>query len=111
VVITDQKALLAVLNSRVTDFVIRQLSPRKPNGNWDYKPAYLQKIPVPPLTDADRSALELRINMVMAARRTAPAPDEPEVDTSALEAEIDALLYGLFGLSETEQRLIERRTT
>ena len=39
---------------------------------------------------------------ILAAKQT-----EPPFDTSALEAEVDALVYGLYGLTEEEIAIVE----
>jgi adenine-specific DNA-methyltransferase len=42
------------------------------------------------------------VDQILAQKQSTPA-----ADTAALEAEIDALVYGLYGLTEAEVALVE----
>lgn len=48
--------------------------------------------------------VETIVSQILAAKQTDPA-----ADTAALEAEIDRLVYGLYGLTEEEIALVEGR--
>ncbi len=49
----DDKALLAVLNSKATDFFIHSIAAAKQGGFYGYKPMYLVQLPIPPITNAE----------------------------------------------------------
>ena len=67
-----------------------------------FKKQYMQTIPIPPATEADKTRL------ADLAGRCAEAAAVDDADTlAALEAEIDQIVYRLFDLSADEVRLIE----
>ncbi len=43
----DDKALLAVLNSKATDFFMHSIAATKQGGFYEYKPMYLVQLPIP----------------------------------------------------------------
>lgn len=49
----DDKALLAVLNSKATDFFMHSIAATKQGGFYEYKPMYLVQLPIPPITKAE----------------------------------------------------------
>ncbi|TAE23099.1 MAG: N-6 DNA methylase [Candidatus Kapaibacterium sp.] len=49
----DDKALLAVLNSKATDFFMHSIAATKQGGFYEYKPMYLVQLPIPPITNAE----------------------------------------------------------
>jgi hypothetical protein len=94
--------LLAVLNSKITDFLMRLLSSTKQGGFFEYKPVYISQIPIPTASDAQKEAIEGLVTQILATKQT-----NPQSDTTALEAEVDALVYGLYGLTEEEIGIVE----
>jgi hypothetical protein len=48
------------------------------------------------------SRIEILVNQILAAKEA-----DPSADTTALEAEIDQLVYQLYGLTEEEIRIVE----
>ena len=58
---------------------------------------YFSQIPIPPATPTQRTAIESLVTRILDAKRA-----DPGADTAALEAEIDQLVYGLYGLTEEE---------
>lgn len=53
----DDKALLAVLNSKATDFFMHSIAATKQGGFYEYKPMYLVQLPIPLLTTRGCSPL------------------------------------------------------
>lgn len=96
IVVTSDKWLLAVLNSKVSDYVIRNVSSIKRGGWFDFEPRYLTQIPIvePP------AELKERLDALVTRRMAGDA---------SVEAEIDAVVYGLYGLGEDEVRVVEGR--
>ena len=60
---------------------------------------YMNQLPIPPATDAQQAPIIERVQKILAA------PDSPDVPQ--LEAEIDRLVYDLYGLSEEEISVVE----
>ncbi len=47
------KALLAVLNSKATDFFMHSIAATKQGGFYEYKPMYLVQLPIPPINNTE----------------------------------------------------------
>ena len=65
---------------------------------------YVSQLPIPATTD--RTPIETLVERILTLKR-----DDPHVDVSALEAEIDQLVYQLYGLTEEEIAIVEGRGT
>ena len=60
---------------------------------------YLEQLPIPAASDAQKAPIIERVEQILAN------PDNPDI--SALEAEIDNLVYALYGLTEDEIAVVE----
>ncbi len=88
-IVPASKFLLAILNSKLADYYIRQLGVTRNGGYFEYKPMFVEKIPIP--LHADK-------NLISAL----------EVGTSTKDnSKIDALVYELYGLDKDEIAYIE----
>ena len=94
--------LLGLLNSNLVHFFYSNLTSTIRGGYLRFIRQYLEQIPVS-LTDkliVDKvRSLVLRINDLIKT--------DPTADTTALEQEIDRLVYGLYGLTEEEIGIVE----
>jgi len=100
---TDELKLLGILSSRVTDFFYRNISSSYRGGYLRFIYQYLEQIPIPETDKAQAKFLCEKVNQILTAKK-----ENPEADTSKLEAEIDRLVYELYGLSEEEIAVVER---
>jgi type II restriction/modification system DNA methylase subunit YeeA len=62
------------------------------------------QIPIPELNFIHKQQIESIVNRILTAKRADPA-----ANVSALEAEIDRLVYQRYGLTEEEIALVEAR--
>jgi hypothetical protein len=67
---------------------------------------YVEQIPVPKATAAERAAVEGLVERVLAAKRA-----DSQADVTTLEQEIDAHVYRLYGLTKDEVKLVEEANT
>ena len=65
---------------------------------------YLKAIPIPNVLDDQKARISELANQTLTAKAA-----DPTTDTLALEAEIDRLVYGLYGLTDAEIALVEGR--
>ncbi len=119
IIAVDDLYLLGLLNSRTLDLVVHALSSTKRGGYYEYKPMYVTQLPIRPidLSDPpDRAAhdrmVQLVTSMLELHRRLAAATSEAERtllerQIAATDAEIDRLVYGLYGLSDEEIAVVE----
>ena len=96
IIATADKWLLAVLNSKVSDYVIRNISSIKRGGWYDYEPRYLNQIPIVEPSPEVKAELEALVTRRLAG------------DASVEEA-IDRVVYGLYGLGAEEVGVLEGR--
>ena len=88
------EGLLGVLNSKLFNWIysVRFL-------DYEIKPIYLRNSP---LCDTNNEDLINRVQEILLLKK-----DNPAADTSALEREIDLMVYALYGLSEEEIKIVE----
>lgn len=102
---TDDLSLLAILNSRLFDwyakYKFQSLNDPWAGGGLRFIAQYMEAAPI-----ADRTAVQKADLTRLVTRRLKADPES--YDVSALEKDIDALVYRLYGLSEAEIALIEQ---
>jgi REP element-mobilizing transposase RayT len=111
--------LLGLLNSRVCDFFLHSIASTKQGGYYEYKPMYVERIPIRVIdftdpADAARHARMLTLveGMLALHRHKAAARTQSEQELyqrqiEAADAAIDRLVYELYGLTEEEVRIVE----
>lgn len=118
IIASGERFLLALLNSKVLWFFHRSLTI---TVQQDYLRIYLDslgKLPIATPTDTQRRAIEERVEKILAAKNPSTSSRSKSNgtslrvtnrDTSALEKEIDRIVYELYGLSEEEIKIIEAK--
>jgi len=99
---SDSYYLLAILNSKVTDMIMQLVSSTKQGGFFEYKPVYIAQIPIPLAVSPQKEQIIDLVTRILAAKQA-----DKDADTGTLEAEVDGLVYGLYGLNEEEIKIIE----
>ncbi len=101
---TDDLSLLAILNSRVFDWYARykfqSLNDPWAGGGLRFFVQYMEKVPIANRTAAQKAELSRIVAQILAA--------SDSNNVRALEKEIDAIVYRLYGLSAEEIALIEQ---
>ena len=80
--------------------MIARRAAERSGGFLEYKPMYVAKIPIRITSDEKKSEIERMVTEVMKQRSHAK-------DTGFLEAEIDKLVYQIYGLGDKEIRSLE----
>ena len=96
---SDSKWLLAILNSKLFTYLFSIICSAISGSFLRWKRQYMENIPIPPATEDQQAPIIERVQKILAA------PDAPEVPQ--LEAEIDQLVYALYGLTDEEIALVE----
>ena len=98
----DLKYLMALLNSKLLNFVYQSISQERGKSQAQVKVKNVRELPV--VVPEPRVQKEI-VGIVdkMLCFKT----DNAQADASALELEIDALVYELYGLSDAEIAVIE----
>jgi hypothetical protein len=102
ILVEDAEYILGITNSLVSQYLMEFISSTKQNGYYEYKPVYISQITIPPASEEQRAEISRRAEAILQAKAQNPA-----ADTSALEAEIDALVYQLYHLIPEEVALVE----
>jgi len=103
-VTNEASYLLGLLNSRLLWWLIQRTAASKQGGFYEFKPMYVSTLPIPDLPQKNKTPL-----VTFAEKALAAKAKDAAADVSALEAEIDALVYDLYGLTRDEIALIEDR--
>lgn len=94
---TEDKALLALLNSKMAWWLMKKKCTQIQNGVqliWQY----LSKIPVPAALPPELATLA---DQIITAKKNG-------ADTTALKADVDAIVYKLYGVNAEDVGKIER---
>ncbi|MDZ4164147.1 MAG: TaqI-like C-terminal specificity domain-containing protein [Smithellaceae bacterium] len=96
---TNDIWLVGLLNSKLLWWFYLYLSASIRGGFVRYIGQYMEQLPIPPATATQKIPIIERVRQILAA------PDSPAVPH--LEAEIDRLVYKLYGLTEDEIAIVE----
>ena len=99
------KFLTAVLNSRLSHYQLFGLAPKTGTGDLIVSVQALEPLLVPPITEANQhlvTQIEDRVDSILDAKRT-----NADADTTALEKEIDQIVYSLYDLTPEEIAIVE----
>jgi hypothetical protein len=90
---------LAILNSKIVDWIFRKTSTNNHINIYE-----IEQIPIPMVTAQQEDEVVEVIQEILAAKKA-----DPTADTLELEAEIDQLVYKLYGLTDEEIAIVEGR--
>lgn len=80
--------------------MLQQISSTKRGGFFEYKPVYVNKLPIIEPSPSLKLELAELVKKILDAKTK-------DTDTTALEAQIDHLVYKLYGLTYGEVRLVD----
>ena len=94
------KYLLAILNSTLGQFLFTEIRA----GDIHVLPEHLRAIPVALVDDNRQIEISTLVDKILSAKKK-----DSNADVSALESEIDRLVYKLYGLTDDEIAIVEGR--
>ena len=98
--------LTAYLNSRISQYWIRNNCPELQGGTRELSKVFFEKIPIPPITNENKnvvSQIESLVDQILLLKK-----QDPNVDTTKYEREIDQLVYKLYELTPEEIKIVEK---
>jgi len=102
---TDLLFVLGILNSKFTDFIYFFINPEKGEALAQVKKTHVEELLLPKRSfdapDEQEPIIKL-VNQILVAKS-----ENPKADTSALEREIDQLVYALYELTPDEIVIVE----
>ena len=96
------KYLLAILNSKLSEWYFNQISTTTGMGTNRWKKYKIEMLPIKEPTETEELLLEKIVNQILTAKKS-----DPKADTTTLETEIDQLVYQLYELTTEEIKIIE----
>ncbi|MBD2139794.1 Eco57I restriction-modification methylase domain-containing protein, partial [Anabaena sp. FACHB-1237] len=96
------KYLLGILNSKVANFYFKLIGKPKDNGFFEANKQFISPIPIKIANEEYQKNIESLVDQILNAKKS-----DPNADTSALEAEIDQMVYQLYNLTPEEIQIIE----
>jgi hypothetical protein len=120
---TSDLYLLGLLNSKVLDFVMHLVSSTKSGGYFEYKPMYLEQLPIRNLNlglklekechdqmvEFVERMLSLNINLSKSKTPNEVSAIQRQIETT--DRKIDQLVYELYGLTAEEIQIVENAKT
>jgi hypothetical protein len=108
------KYLSGLLNSNPVTFFFKQWYAGGGLGEegYRYKKAFLENLPLPPITPSNHpivNQIEQLVDQILTSKKhtSASSVPNPQADTTALEREIDILVYKLYNLTYEEIKIID----
>lgn len=96
------KYILSLINSKLLDFYHYLLNPEKGEALAEVKKENLEKLPIKNISIKFQQPFIDKVDQILSLKK-----DNPEADTTALEREIDLMVYDLYELSEEEIGIVE----
>jgi len=120
IIATDDLYLLGLLNSQVLDLVLHSIASTKQGGYFEYKPMYVQQLPIRtidfdnPTDKANHNQIVKLVEQMLTLNKQLAAAFDPQTKTvlqrriDATDQQIDELVYQLYGLTAEEIELVEK---
>ena len=96
--------LLGLLNSKLLHFYFGFIGIMTAGGAYTLKAATIEALPIPFTISEQQEPIIKYVDRILAAKKK-----DSNADTSALESEIDQLVYKLYGLTDDEIAIVEGR--
>jgi len=93
---------LGLLNSKVVWWFLGQIVTKMVGGAYAMQSPFVSQIPIPNATPEQAAAITTLVDRILEAKATAPT-----ANVSALEAEIDRLVFDLYDLTEPEIEIVK----
>ena len=97
-IVGGNKYLLALLNSKVVDWYIRQLGVSRNGGYFEYKPMFIEQAPIPIASKKIQDKIEWLVDKLLAL-----------YPNNAIEKELDNIVFSLYDLSSEEIAFLDSK--
>jgi len=98
------KFLLALLNSSAMNFYYTQISSQLGDAASRAFTIFIEQLPIPKIPESAQQPFITLVDQILDAKKK-----DPSADTSALERQIDEMVYKLYGLTDEEIAIVEGR--
>ena len=94
-IVPGNKYILAILNSKLGDWYIRQLGVTRNGGYFEYKPMFVEKLPIPQVNMDRQIEFINLVDKIIDYKKN-------KLDTLSLEEKINCMVFELYGLNQDE---------
>ena len=92
------ETLLAIMNSKLCWWFLKNTGTVLANGYYRYKPAYLNPMPIPDIQKEDDSIIKQIVNKIIEST--------DEVYNKELEEELESYIHKIYGLSREDSSIV-----
>ena len=96
------KYLIALLNSWLFDFAFKDYFPELLGGTRELSKVFFETIPLPKIPENAQQPFITLVDQILSAKQK-----DPNADTSALERQIDKMVYKLYDLTPDNIAVVE----
>jgi adenine-specific DNA-methyltransferase len=97
------KYLLSILNSELAKWYFNEISTSSGMGTNRWLKYKIEQLPIKNISEQQQMPFINLVDKIIDAKK-----QDPAADTSALEKEIDQLVYQLYGLTEEEKQIVRQ---
>ena len=101
-IIPGNKYILAILNSQLADWYIRQLGVTRNGGYFEYKPMFVEKLPIPMIDYEDQAKYTEIVEDLLVCKNKG-------ISTETHEKMIDRMVFSLYKLTDDEIEYIQNQ--
>jgi hypothetical protein len=99
-IVPGNKYILAILNSKIADWYIRGLGVTRSGGYFEYKPMFVEKLPIPKISESKQKVFCNIIDELLLKKKN-------KESTTELEKLIDDMTYELYDINITERQYLD----
>ena len=98
------KYLCAVLNAKLIRWCLENMAPTSGMGTLRWKKVYVERLPIPQISASDQRSFDRMVDRILRS-----LVHERNSNIADAEAEIDQMVYRLYGLTPSEIAAVEER--
>jgi len=94
-IVPASRYILAILNSKIADYYIRKLGVTRNGGYFEYKPMFIEQLPVPFISSEQQKQFDEATNLLLTI-------NNDDKRYCKIENEIDEMIYKIYSLTAEE---------
>ncbi len=107
----SMKYLLALLNSKLFDYLYKHLCPQQGKIFAEVKPSIIKSLPIHIQTNNDNKiidTIEKHVSDIITLNQNLKSQEKNKIKLLSLDSEIDKLIYDLYSLTDNEIKIIDK---
>ena len=103
-IVPANRYILAILNSKIADYYIRKLGVTRNGGYFEYKPMFIEQLPIPFISSEQQKQFEEATNLLLTI-------NNDDKRYYKIENEIDEMIYKIYSLTAEEADFVRTQRT